>query len=284
MFGTVTERICTADSNAARNVRRRLRDHEMTPYKEVRQILPSGSTDATERHRHKLQEALPLVNRVRSNSENPVYNFAKVFGGSVSMCARFEQQLGPVECQLLLAELGVIITAPEPQEETIRPTDYAYVVSKDMATRATFGLRRPRGPIILNARSETIHERPTFRRLLDTGRALIPMNSFYEPGPVLFSPSNTSSMLLAAGLIDLSNQAFVILTRDADRYVRHFHERMPVLSTPDDAHTWLDDGVLPRGLIPLNSTPDPAPRGAWTRRTKTQPDELGPLFEQGRFE
>lgn len=64
--------VLQADFNAARNVRHRLDDHEITlytPYKEVRRILLSRSTGATERHRHELQEASALVNRVRNNSK-----------------------------------------------------------------------------------------------------------------------------------------------------------------------------------------------------------------------
>jgi putative SOS response-associated peptidase YedK len=206
------------------------------------------------------------------------------------MCARFEQNIGPAECHELLLALGLTMAEPSSSVPTVRPTDQAFVFSRERIFQASFGFRLAGRPLVINARSETMHERSTFRRLLDRGRALVPMNGFYESGPAgiaLFSPSATTPLIFAAGLVDYSLQSFVILTRDADEFVAPIHHRMPALVRPSSALSWLADGVLQYDAIALDTTALPA-QDRKHRRPKTvtsaQCDEPGPLFEQGRLE
>ncbi|KJE77803.1 SOS response-associated peptidase family protein [Ferrimicrobium acidiphilum] len=206
------------------------------------------------------------------------------------MCARFEQNIGPAECHQLLLTLGLTMVVPSPRAPTVLPTDQAIVFSRERIFQASFGFRRVGRPMLINARSESMHERPTFRRLLDRGRALVPMNGFYESGPagiVLFSPSATTPLIFAAGLVDYSLQSFVILTRDADEFVAPIHGRMPALVRPSNALSWLVDGVLQYDAIALDTTTLPTSERK-NRQLKTatnaQCDEPGPLFEQGRLE
>jgi putative SOS response-associated peptidase YedK len=161
---------------------------------------------------------------------------------------------------------------------------------------ATFGFSRPQKRMLINARSETIGQRPTFRRLLDRGRALIPMNAFYESGPTgsfIFQGTTTPSLLLAAGLVDVVSRSFVILTQDANDVVAQVHGRMPVLMTIDTARSWLAEGALGHVTIDLDSQPvaktrteanTPARRRGQTRTASGQLDEALPGFEQGRLE
>jgi putative SOS response-associated peptidase YedK len=211
------------------------------------------------------------------------------------MCARFEQSLGPRECQLLAAQLGITLAQPASPGGTIRPSDEATIVTSTLVMGATFGFSRPDKRLLINARSETISQRPTFRRLLDRGRVLIPMNAFYESGPTgsfIFQGTTTPSLLLAAGLLDAMSRSFVILTQDANDVVAQVHGRMPVLMTIDNARSWLDWGALGHGTIDLDSQPEtkataantPARRRGQTRTATDQLDEALPRFEQGRLE
>jgi putative SOS response-associated peptidase YedK len=211
------------------------------------------------------------------------------------MCARFEQNIGPAECNQLLLALGLAIAAPNfSLAPTIRPTDRAVVLSRERIFQASFGFHRAGKPMIINARSETVHERPSFRRLLDLGRTLVPMNGFYESGPTgttLFSapaePHTNTPLILAAALVDYSLQSFVILTQEADDIVRPIHDRMPVLIRLSSALGWLADGAIEHDAITLDTTTLPTP-GRRNQRTKTvaspQCDGPDPRFEQGRLE
>lgn len=218
------------------------------------------------------------------------------------MCARFEQALGPRECQLLGAQLGITLAPPPSPGGTIRPTDEAMIVTSALIMGATFGLYRPQQRLLINARSETISERPTFRRLLDRGRILIPMNAFYESGPTgsfIFREAATESSLLAAGLLDVVSRSFVILTQDANDDVAEVHGRMPMLLTTNTARLWLAEGTLSHDTIRLDGQPEVKARtkarndvdtlapGSGSGRRRTTSDRLGephPRFEQGRLE
>lgn len=209
------------------------------------------------------------------------------------MCAGFEQRIGPAESNQLSLALGLALDLPEATTtQTIRPTDQAFVLSKESIFQASFGIHRASRPMLINARSETMHERPTFRRLLDRGRTLVPMSGFYEPGPngsVLFSAPTEAIMplILVAALADYSLQSFVILTQDADDIVKPVHNRMPVLIHPSRVSSWLEDGVLHQETITLVATAIPKTAAKSRRRTTlatAQFDEPDPPFVQGTLE
>ncbi|WP_024831326.1 SOS response-associated peptidase [Ruminiclostridium josui] len=107
--------------------------------------------------------------------------------------------------------------------------------------------------VIINARSETVHEKPTFRKLLISRRCIIPASGFYEWRKVnskkekYFISSATSNVIYMAGLynsfIDNTgavDNRFVILTTDANQQMSYIHNRMPVILRPEDSFVWLD--------------------------------------------
>jgi putative SOS response-associated peptidase YedK len=198
------------------------------------------------------------------------------------MCASFEQHLGPAENQVLLAELGTTIGAHTTGvPEIIRPTDRAMVLSQTEVLTASFGFPLAHHRLVLNARSETIKDRPMFRHLLTRDRALVPMTGFYEfghGGATPFTPTR-STVLCAAALLDATNQSFVLLTTEANQFVRTVHARMPLLLGPPFALQWLTTGVLSVEEVPLKGELTQArsrPRG----RRGVQRSHLG----QQRFE
>ncbi|WP_298347338.1 SOS response-associated peptidase family protein [Ferrimicrobium sp.] len=201
------------------------------------------------------------------------------------MCARFEQQIGPAQSQELFLTLGVTITPSETATApTIRPTDRALVVVQTGVLRAHFGLHWTGRPMVLNARSETLRERPTFRRLLDKGRAIVPLAGFYEKS-TLFRGRDTAqaspSLLLGAALIDEARDSFVLLTQPADEVVSPIHPRMPVLMGPLGATQWLTEGTLVQNRIALEVVPAPQPPAGTTSARRVVQN---PLFEQGRLD
>ena len=134
----------------------------------------------------------------------------------------------------------------------VAPTDEHWIVRIDGKGRrrmepARFGLDGPGGQLVINARGETAAALPTFRQAFSEGRCLVPADGFYEwrggrtaRRPLWFHDP-AGGLLVFAGLAfeRQGSLAFVILTTAANDLVRPFHDRMPVLLSPDGAREWL---------------------------------------------
>jgi putative SOS response-associated peptidase YedK len=109
---------------------------------------------------------------------------------------------------------------------------------------------QPKRPPLINARSETAHELPTFRDAFAARRCIIFADGFYEwkrdpalpaPQPYFFQLADQSAFAVAglwqAG--DLPNS--VILTTEANALMHPIHDRMPVIFSPQTARLWLSE-------------------------------------------
>ena len=114
------------------------------------------------------------------------------------------------------------------------------------------------GSRMINARSETAAEKPSFRSALVKRRCIVPADGWYEwqdsPGkktPFYFSSTN-DSVLGLAGIYETWKQpdgqllwSAAILTQDARADFSYIHDRMPVLLTPEMQGIWLTSGTSP---------------------------------------
>ena len=109
------------------------------------------------------------------------------------------------------------------------------------------------GSRMINARSETAPEKPSFRRAFRGRRCLIPADGFYEwkrmnggkqpyyirmegGGPFAFAGLWESWDKGGSGEI----RSCTILTTEANPLVAEIHDRMPVIVAPDAYDVWLD--------------------------------------------
>lgn len=106
----------------------------------------------------------------------------------------------------------------------------------------------------INARAETLTEKPTFRSLICQKRCLVPADGFYEwmiteSGKVPFRILlKNEEVFTFAGLwdewLDKSTgellKSFTIITTDANELVRPIHDRMPVILSPEAEELWLN--------------------------------------------
>ncbi|WP_404790727.1 SOS response-associated peptidase [Altericista sp. CCNU0014] len=102
---------------------------------------------------------------------------------------------------------------------------------------------------LINARSETAAEKPSFRAAYKYRRCLIPADGFYEwqkvksgsKQPFLFTVGDRS-LFAFAGLWESWNdiETCTILTTAANPLLRTVHDRMPVILNPEDYARWLD--------------------------------------------
>lgn len=109
---------------------------------------------------------------------------------------------------------------------------------------------------LINARSETVESKPSFREAFKQRRCLIPADGFYEwqkrdgrKQPYFFRLRDESAFSFA-GLWERWKAAdgkvletCTILTTEANEVLRPVHDRMPVILHPSDYDVWLDEDV-----------------------------------------
>lgn len=157
------------------------------------------------------------------------------------MCGRFTQTKSRQE---VLAQLGDLELPPLFHGRyNIAPTQSIAVIRQATPHRADaciWGFPNPKSTTpIINARSETLNERPMFKDLPTNNRCLIPADGFYEwkgKQPYYFQPLE-KKLFAFAGL--WRNDRCVIITRAADANMRGIHPRMPVIIPVNDWKLWL---------------------------------------------
>ncbi len=125
------------------------------------------------------------------------------------------------------------------------------------------------GNRMINARSETVAEKPAFRAAFAKRRCLIPFSGFYEwqagpDGKTPFCIHRPQTELFAvAGIWESWGKenpirSASLLTTTANAQVQPIHDRMPVIIAAEHFKTWLDGETPPQKLKALLG---PAPEG-----------------------
>lgn len=189
------------------------------------------------------------------------------------MCGRYAQS---IEMRELIEQFQVTGSTPPqslPQNWNIAPTNSIYVIradsddpSKRNLATLSWGLighwlhelsdARASQSRAINARSESIHEKPTFRSSFRNSRCLIPADGYYEWATALgkYSPkqpfyisSTKENSLSIAGVWSSWRspngeiiESAAIITREAVGELATIHSRMPVMMPEDSWKPWLD--------------------------------------------
>jgi putative SOS response-associated peptidase YedK len=120
----------------------------------------------------------------------------------------------------------------------------------------------------LNAKSETIFEKPAFRNSIMTQRCLIPVNGFFEwkhvgseKVPYFIHPKAHECFLLAGVYShwkDIQHgqvvRSFSIITTDANELMADIHnskKRMPLIIAERNLSAWIDNDLPKAGIIEL---------------------------------
>lgn len=182
------------------------------------------------------------------------------------MCGRFTLHVSPNK----LAELFQLATSPTlAPRYNIAPTQPIGIVRIDPErsarewTLVVWGLvpswsKDPSiGSRMINARSETAHEKPSFRAAFRRRRCLIPADGFYEwkrsgnKKQPYFIQLADGAPFAFAGLWEQwmapdgsELQTSTILTCDANERVAPIHPRMPVILQEEDYGEWLGEETL----------------------------------------
>ncbi|HEU5282716.1 MAG TPA: SOS response-associated peptidase [Burkholderiales bacterium] len=123
----------------------------------------------------------------------------------------------------------------------------------------------------INARAETVFERPMFRNAIARRRCLLPADGFYEwrRGQARKQPYHIGmadgSLLALAGVWEYWARegeqpllSCAIVVTDANPLMAAIHERMPVIVAPPDSARWLDPALSDRAAIETMLSPFPA--------------------------
>ena len=212
------------------------------------------------------------------------------------MCGRYASSRRPEdlaeEFEIDRGKVTETVTEPLAPDYNVAPTKEVYAVvtrpAQDQSTQTAaerqlrvlrwglvpFWAKDPSiGSKMINARMETVDQKPAFRRAFAKRRCLIPADGYYEWYPTeqlgkngkplkqpFFIHPEDGSVLAMAGLYEIwrdptrdddDPQRFrwtcTVLTTSAEDSLGHIHDRMPLLVEPKRYAAWLD---------PTRSDPD----------------------------
>lgn len=181
------------------------------------------------------------------------------------MCGRFTLQITPE----MLAEIFGLSETPQSlaPRYNIAPTQQIPIIRQlaDSANHLSFahwGLipswakDKSIGNHMINARAETVHEKPSFRHAVKYRRCLIPSSGFFEwrkDGNIkipLYIHLKDSSPMVYAGLWESwkspegdNLESCTILTTAANKLIEPLHDRMPVILHPQEYNHWLNRDI-----------------------------------------
>ena len=190
------------------------------------------------------------------------------------MCGRFAQSKSVAD---LVEEFGLTgdpALNPLPANWNIAPTNPIYIIRNDKNNHrelaiASWGIIAPwikndaearaSQSRAINARSESIHEKPTFRDSFKRQRCLIPADGYYEwatelgpyktKQPFYISNTNLRSLSIAGIWSQWESpsgeliESAAIITREAVGKLATIHHRMPVMMPFDRWNSWLQVGT-----------------------------------------
>ncbi|MCM2272899.1 MAG: SOS response-associated peptidase [candidate division Zixibacteria bacterium] len=191
------------------------------------------------------------------------------------MCGRYTLavQLDLITDRFLLKR----VDAKEMFRFNIAPTQQAPVIYQTDSGRTLTMMRWGLVPFwakdesignkLINARSETLAEKPSFKRSLERKRCIVPADGFYEWKKSTDGKTRTPMRIVVgqgdlfgfAGLWDRwkspdggSVESYTIITTEPNKFVSSIHNRMPVILSRDTEAQWLDPEITdPELLTPL---------------------------------
>ena len=165
------------------------------------------------------------------------------------MCGRFTLTTTADE---LHRRFGVHVMGTLAPRWNIAPSQASLILIQSglelSAKQAEFGLKAgPDGKRLINARAETVQEKPTFRQAYTASRCLVPASGWYEwagKGKPFHVQLTDARVMAFAGLYFAPPQRnqrgqFVILTTAAEGELAVVHHRSPLVLPATRWQTWL---------------------------------------------
>ena len=179
------------------------------------------------------------------------------------MCGRFAITL-PVDAMAQLFDAVPSNALPEVPNYNVCPTNQIHVIERRDAQRRLVQMRwgfipkwykKPSGgPLLINARSETLAQLPAFAEACRTRRCLIPATGFFEwtkteDGtrlPWYITRQDAEPLAFAGvwqnwGQGELAQKTCAIVTTGANAQMQALHHRLPLILPQSDWPLWLGE-------------------------------------------
>jgi len=183
------------------------------------------------------------------------------------MCGRYMVTVSRKELAARFAAADAL--ADDAPPGVIAPSQSAAVVTmvrqleaQRWGLKPTWEAHSGHSVLLINARAETLTQKPTFRDLLAGQRCLIPASGFFEweklangKKRALYFRLPQGGLFAFAGLWmtqpDTHQRAFTIITTAANDTVKAIHDRMPVMLPQAGEAAWLKSDAKPEELLAL---------------------------------
>ena len=193
------------------------------------------------------------------------------------MCSRYWTDESP-ELRAIVEEMNRSPLTEKWKTETavksygeMRPTDVVPVIAPDPSgRRAVYPMKwgYTGRSLLINARTETAAEKPTFREDWARHRCIVPASWYFEwehrpengqrgrAGDKYKIHPKGSGMTWLCGLYRIENgmPVFVVLTREPGEGIRFIHDRMPLIMPERLVNEWIRPDIRPETLLPCALT------------------------------
>lgn len=181
------------------------------------------------------------------------------------MCGRYSLELS---YDLFVSRYGLDIESTQYNPSTeIFPTQVQPIlVEGPILSFAKWGFSNPYSSrALINARLETITQKPTFKKAFLETRCLIPATSFFEwekdqdekiKRKIFVDKQKVFSM---AGIVREEEQGLVysILTMDSNKHLKKVHHRMPVILQVKDELKYLNKNTSSQDVLRMCQESNP---------------------------
>jgi len=185
-------------------------------------------------------------------------------GGVPVMCGRFANATSPDE---LMRRFGVTVLDNLRPRWNVAPSQMSLVITRnglhDEATYAAWGLppSSPGRSFLINARMETVREKPTFRDAFRQSRCIIVASGWYEwsaPKTPWHVQLVDGGVIAMAGLLVNSpaGPRFLVITSPADGRLTKIHHRQPLVVPVGSESVWLGGSAAAAAALMVASSAD----------------------------
>ncbi len=184
------------------------------------------------------------------------------------MCGRYvsieEEEL--MEFRKIVDEVSKKISENEIKYGEVFPTNNVAVLyshqNKRILSAAKWGFPNYKGGVVINARAESVGEKPMFRNSFITRRCVMPAAGYYEWLTDSKTKTkyqigiNNKKIIYLAGLynifVDKEGQRYpatTIITTTPHPDIEFIHNRMPVILSDNNVEKWLDNSITDLGEL-----------------------------------
>ena len=135
------------------------------------------------------------------------------------------------------------------------PSDKAVILTAARPTACTWGFTRyDKKGVLINARAETVTQKPMFAPSFYARRCAVPANGFYEWDSEKrrrYFVRADGAPLFLCGFYRVENgeNRFIVLTKQATSPVSEYHDRIPIIAEEEQAKIYLRDYDYARSIL-----------------------------------